>query len=165
MGLKEILDAVRNQPDLKPHDGITYCNIAIDRILGLMGIPRIINPLTGQPHLANSMIDAFEHSPTRWGEVNGFMAHSCADMGVLAIAAQKADGHGHVAPVYPSEKMVYSPSWGKDVPYLSNVGRKNAIMRASQCFRGEPKYYAFRVQENICLAHERGEVGKGDGQV
>lgn len=163
--LKEILDSVRNQTDLQPHDGITYCNIAIDRILGLCGIPRIINPLTGQPHLANSMIDYLEANTLRWGKVNGFAAHSYANLGALVIAgAKNPAGHGHVAPLSPAEKMGFSPSWGKDVPMLSNVGKKNAILRASQAFRTEPSYYAYRIPQSVSLEVKGQSLGIGNGE-
>ena len=138
--LKDILDSVRNQKDLQPHDGITYCNIAIDRTLALCGLPRMINKLTGQPLMANDMCDLMRDS-FKWRKINGDEATARANMGILAIACQRGDHHGHVAAVYP-QKQAFSPSWGKYVPMLSNVGKKNAVMRASQCFRTEPDYYS-----------------------
>lgn len=141
--LKEILDTVRNQKDLIPHDGKTFCNIALDRVLGFCGISRIVNPLTGQPHMANSMID-YMRASTKWQPVNGDVACARASQGVLVVACQQEDGHGHVSPVYPIP-MAFSGSWGKDVPMLSNVGKRNGVLRASQCFHDEPTYFSQKI--------------------
>jgi len=147
--LKEILDAVRNQADLLTRDmdgdgdKETFCNIALDRVLGLCGIPRMVNKLNGQPLMANDMID-FMRSSVNWERVNGEVATARANIGTLVVAAQQADGHGHVAPVYPAPAE-WSGSWGKEAPMLSNVGRQNAVLRASQCFRTEPEYFSRRL--------------------
>jgi hypothetical protein len=47
--------------------------------------------------------------------------------------------------------MQHSGSWKKDVPLLSNVGKKNGVMRASQAFRVEPAYYSttLRNEDNL----------------
>ena len=142
--LKEILDAVRTQEDLKPVEGKTFCNIALDRVLGLCGIPRLVNRLNGLPLMANDMIDAMRNSPTRWEEVTGEVAVARALKGVLVVAAQQKERHGHVAPVYPLPPS-FSPSWGKDAPILSNVGVRNEVMRASMCFRTEPLYFSSKI--------------------
>ena len=150
--LKEILDAVRAQPDLAPvkddKTGAvirTFCNIALDRILGLYGAPRMANKLNGQPLCANDMIDCMDNSSSRWELVNGDVACARASQGVLVVAAQSNDsGHGHVAAVYPSP-MAYSGSWAKDMPFLNNIGKRNEVLRASQCFKVEPVYYSVRI--------------------
>lgn len=142
--LKEVLDAVRTMPDLIPHDGITYCNIALDRVLGLCGIPRMTNRVTGQPHLANDMIDTMRANTSQWTPVSGDVACARAGQGILVVACLQAEGHGHLAPVLPLP-MAFSPSWGKQVPFLSNVGRRNGVLRASQCFRTEPEYYSVKI--------------------
>jgi hypothetical protein len=149
--LKEILDAVRGQKDLVTHDvdgdgdKETFCNIALDRVLGLCGIPRMVYKLNGQPLMANAMID-FMRSSVNWELVSGEVATARASVGTLVVAAQQADGHGHVAPVYPSP-MEHSGSWGKYVPMLSNVGRQNAVLKSSMCFRTEPEYFSRRMSE------------------
>jgi hypothetical protein len=145
--LKDILDVVRAQPDLEPvFDDAgklvrSYCNIAIDRVMGIMGTPRIVNHVNGQPLLANDMIDCMENSETRFTKVTGDVACARASQGILVIACQCEALRGHVAAVYPAP-MEYSGSWKKDVPLLSNVGKKNDVMRASQAFRVEPAYYS-----------------------
>ena len=142
--LREILNHVRVMPDLIPHDGITYCNIALDRVLGLCGIPRIINPATGQPALANDMIHHMRANTSQWTPVSGDVAGASAGQGVLVVACQQAAGHGHLAPCYPNG-MVFIPSWWKQVTFLSNVGRRNGVLRASQCFRTQPEYYSTKT--------------------
>lgn len=154
--LKEILDAVRKQPDLMPvvdkdgHVVRTFCNVALDRILGLCGVPRMVNKLNGQPLCANDMVEYMQNSTTVWSEVNGDVACARASQGILVVAAQHSDtanGHGHVAAVYPAPQE-HSGSWGKDVPMLNNIGRPNKkgeanqVWKASLCFRTEPKYFS-----------------------
>jgi len=80
----------------------------------------------------------------RWTAVDGDVACARASQGVLVVACQQASGKGHVAPVYPVP-MQYSPSWGKSVPVLSNVGKLNDLLRASQAFRTEPEYFSVKI--------------------
>lgn len=142
--LKAILDAVRAQPDLAPRDGKTFCNIALDRILGLYGATRLTDA-AGHVLCANDMVDRMRASLRLWTPVSGEVATARASVGTLVVAAQgNPCGHGHVAPVYPAG-MEKSGSWGKFVPVLSNVGVKNAILRASQCFAKEPLYYSVHL--------------------
>ena len=150
--LKTILDSVRAQEDLQPAYNlageviVTYCNIGIDRILGLYGALRMTNRLSGQPHLANDMIDCMENNPALYLKVSGEEAAAMAIIGGLIIAGQKDDsGHGHVAAVYPGPTD-YSGSWAKDVPVLNNIGKTVGVLRASQCFKTEPTYYALIVK-------------------
>ena len=137
--LKIILDTVRVQPDLAPHDGETFCNIALDRVLGLCGIPRMVGE-NGAPLMANEMIDFMRESPD-YAKINGDAACARASQGILVIACQQEEGHGHVCPVYPAT-MEMSGSWGKTVPMVSNVGRTVGVMRVSQAFKTEPDFYA-----------------------
>ena len=148
IGLKEILDTVRQQSDLIPVRGLdgnvvkTFCNIALDRTLTLVGLPRMVNKLNGWPLCANDMIETMRNSPSMWTEVSGDTACARASQGIVVVAAQSNDsGHGHVAVVYPAPEQ-YSGSWAKNVPMLSNVGKENKVLKASQCFRTEPKYYS-----------------------
>jgi|GEM_PF-3129952 len=164
--LKSILDTVRQQKDLRPqvdaegHVLRTFCNLGLDRILGLYGAPRMVNRLNSQPLMANDMID-FMRSSTRWERVDGSVACARASQGVLVVAAKGSDtanGHGHVAAVYPAPAEM-SGSWGKEVPMLNNIGRpfkpkppfseedlKNRVLKASQCFRTEPEYFSIKIQ-------------------
>ena len=147
--LAEVLDAVRIQPDLisKVDDlghVTTFCNIALDRVMGLMGIPRMVNKLNGQPLCANDMCDYMRDSPSRFTKVTGDESCARASQGILVIACQKEAGHGHVVPIYP-RPMEYSGSWAKNVPMASNVGKTVGIMRMSQVFKTEPEYYSIKI--------------------
>ena len=148
--LKYILDHVRHQEDLKPvvdHEGHvlkTFCNIGLDRILGLCGVPRMVNKLNGQPLMANDMCDYMRDNTDKWTKVNGDVACARASQGVLVVACQRAKGHGHVCCVYPMTEE-FSSSWGKPVPMVANIGKTVGIMRASQAFRTEPDYYSIRI--------------------
>lgn len=177
--LKEILDSVASQGDLWPvidkegHVLKTFCNIGLDRILGLYGAPRMIDA-KGRPLLANDMVEFMRLNPQVWPEVTGDVACARASQGVLVVAAQASDtfkGHGHVAAIYPSPSK-YSGSWAKDVPILCNIGRPfldkstgtihiNEPMKASWCFRQEPRYYSVRLGGNDAPKEDtsnRGEV-------
>lgn len=148
--LKEILDAVREQEDLRPqvdeegHVLRTFCNIGLDRILGLCGIPRLINKVSMQPLCANDMCDYMRNSYTRWTKVTGEVACARASQGILVVACQKGNIHGHLCCIYPAP-MQHSGSWGKDVPMASNIGKENGILRVSQCFKTEPDYYSIKI--------------------
>ena len=147
--LKEIMDTVRQQSDLKPVVDAqgrvltTFCNIGLDRVLGLCGIPRMVDAV-GQPLMANAMIDSMRANSDRWTPVSGDVACARASQGLLVVACQQEAGHGHVCPVYPAA-MQMSGSYGKDVPMVSNIGRTVGVMRVSQAFKTEPEYYASKI--------------------
>ena len=140
--LKTILDTVRVQPDLAPRNGETFCNIALDRVLTLAKLPRMVDE-KGQPLMANDMCDFMHDNPSQWEPVNGDAATARASQGMLVVACQQEAGHGHVCPVYPASQQL-SGSWGKTVPMVSNVGKTVGVMRVSQAFRTEPDYYAYK---------------------
>jgi len=147
--LKEILDKVLHQDDLKPvvdqqgHVLTTYCNIALDRILTLANLPRMISA-KNVPIMANDMCDYMRDNTDKWTKVSGDVACARASQGVLVVACQKAKGHGHVCCVYPMTEE-FSSSWGKPVPMVANIGKTVGIMRASQAFRTEPGYYSIKI--------------------
>ena len=148
---KAALDTVREDKDLAPKiddDGTvleTFCNIGLDRIMALIpGMPRMLNKLNNRPFCANDMCECMANSPSRYAEVTGEVACARAAQGILVIACQQEAGHGHVAAVYPAP-MAWSASWAKQVPVLNNIGKINGVLRASQCFRTEPKYYSTPV--------------------
>lgn len=147
--LKYIIDTVLHQEDIKPvmdtlgHAITTYCNIGIDRILRLCGYARMINE-PGDPLMANDICDYMRDHTEEWTEVTGDVACARASQGILVISCQKADGHGHVCAVYPMTEE-WSSSWGKPVPMCANIGKTVGIMRVSQAFKTEPKYYSKRI--------------------
>lgn len=133
--LKQACDAILADNNLKQNaQGQTFCNIAVQRALSLMGAL----PPGGT---ANAMIDKMASS---WAQVTGEQAHALALDGQIVVAAQKGAAHGHVALVYPAP-MELSGSWNKHVPMLANVGKSSVsgLVRASRAFRTEPAYYAY----------------------
>lgn len=129
--LQEICEETVNSLELTPHDGMTYCNVAVTRIVEEYGI-KDFRGLT-----ANQICDWLEKN---WDKTNGKEANILANEGVLCIAAQKGEEHGHAAVVYPGA-MVWSSKWGKECPVLANVGKRNGVMGANWAFATEPVYY------------------------
>lgn len=142
--LKSALDALIKDPSLfqKP-DGTTFCNIAVHRIAALYDIKEFPLNAHGDPPMANRMCEIAATSPA-FESASGEGANAAALAGKFVLAAHGYAGHGHVAVVYPSPEMFYSPSWKKEVPFVANVGKRNAIIPASEAFPvalGEPGYY------------------------
>lgn len=118
----------------------TYCNFAAWEICAAMDY----TVFGDNKMMANQMFDHMIADPA-WTIQDSGRANAHAMKGGLAIAAAKADGHGHVAVVYPGP-MLFSGSLNKYVPCLANVGRtnKNGIIKASEAFpvsKGEPTYF------------------------
>jgi len=134
--LQKILESLVKSPDLQP---ITFCNIAVDRACSMMGYYGF-HDITGKPILANQMIDKMR---AEWLKVTAEKAVAVAKNNEIAIAAWKNEqgAHGHVAIVAPMD-MAKSPSWGKPVPFVGNIGKTNDFMLASKAFPAEPEYYA-----------------------
>lgn len=109
----------------------SHCNEAVTAICEEYGI----NSFRGL--YANEICDFLKK---KWRKVDGHTANEAANHGVVAIAGQKADPHGHVAVVYPGA-MVWSSHWQKEAPVLANIGRRNAVMGANWAFHAEPTYW------------------------
>lgn len=143
--LKHILDSVRIAPDLvpnQPKEGDTHCNEAVRRVFCLAGFPNVFK----KNELANSIIQQVKAEDSNFRQVGSVEAWRSAQEGSLVVAGHLYLGHGHVAMVYPTDKMEHSGSWNKDVPMLSNVGKTVGIMKASEAFTaslGEPAYFVF----------------------
>lgn len=125
----------------------TYCNLAADYICRRMGYIGFRDK--NGPILADRICEVLNLA---WVAIDGDTAFKLARAGTLCMSAMssaelrklpkfKDAKHGHVAVVYPADKMEYSGSWAKDCPILANVGATNGAMRASKCFPAEPKYY------------------------
>ena len=127
----------------KPRGGNTYCNLAVSKILeGVCGETPFYDEKKGRVMLANEMIESMAGRPTMFVLLkDGMDAFDNAKEGYVVLACLTGTGHGHIAALYPSEEMEFSASWDKAVPMLANVGKENAVMRASKCFKEEPKYY------------------------
>jgi hypothetical protein len=134
--LQKILESLIKSPDLQP---ITFCNIAVDRACSMMGYHGF-HGSSGKALMANQMIDKMR---TEWAKISPEKAVELAKDNEIVIAAWKNEQgvHGHVAIVAPMD-MAKSPSWGKLVPFVGNVGKTNDFMMASKAFPVEPEYYA-----------------------
>ena len=80
-----------------------------------------------------------------WRKDSGERAAAFAMRGGLAFACKQYSVHGHIALVAPYDPEM-SGSWGHKVPMVYNVGRVNAVMRASQAFPvadGECEYFLY----------------------
>lgn len=140
--LKKVMDAVRNDPALLPKDGKTYCNFNAFRVAQELGQPLFWNEDANRIMLANEMVADMNDRPQIFSK---FYQHDkaweLANEGYLIFAALASEGHGHIAPVYPSKEMVVSGKWGLVTVNLSNVGIRNDVMGANFCFASMPSYY------------------------
>lgn len=144
--LKAALDALVKDPSLAPANGETFCNIGVYRISKLYSVPDFKLNKSGDPPMADVMCTIMAASPDFFAtDAKG--ANNAANAGSLVIASHPYDGHGHVAVVYPSPEMYYSPSWKKEVPFLANIGHRVGVLPTSECFPvalGEPTYYVYQ---------------------
>lgn len=140
--LRRICDAIVAAPEFKMKNGETYCNLALRKAMDGVELDLFYDEKKKRVMMANEMIDYMEATPSRFGRIHdGTDAFEWAKAGLIVLACNKGEKHGHIALVYPAEEMQHSASWGKLVPMLANVGKRNGIMRASLCFQEEPKYY------------------------
>lgn len=118
----------------------TYCNVGVDYIARRMGCDDFHGP--AGVFLADKICNILSKG---WINITSDDAFSLAKQGTLIVAGLSSKElratHGHVTIVYPAENMLYSGSWKKLVPMLANVGKINGVLKASQCFPIEPKYY------------------------
>mgnify|MGYP007031184691 CR=1 FL=1 len=117
----------------------TYCNFAVQKAARYYGYKLFDNKN------ANSITEYLELGLATWHKDNGLRAAYHAMIGGLAIAAKKYPKHGHVAVIAP-RPCEFSGSWGKEVPIVANVGKKNGFMKVSEAFPvkdGEPGYYLY----------------------
>lgn len=131
-----------------PHmDGqvlVTYCNYFVHGVCHSMGYKEFTHQGKTVPMLANEMIDFMKLPYNGWMTVGGDTAQYHANSGVLVVAGQKADGHGHVCMVRPGE-FQFSPHWGKKSPRVANVGKQVFINNsASWAFQDEPEFFILK---------------------
>lgn len=130
----------RNTPD----GTTTYCNFFVSSVCRAMGYGGFTNNGANAPMLANDMIDFMLDNKNGWMTVSGEVAQAHANSGVLVIAGQKSDGHGHVCMVRPGE-MLPSLNWGKKAPRVANIGKDVFIDKsASWAFKTEPTFFALK---------------------
>lgn len=116
----------------------TFCNQAVAKIADTLGC----RDFAKKP-LANEMIGIMEK---KWRKVTPLEAAAHAEHGGLAVAAKKAEPHGHVAVIFP-DPMQLSPSLNQYVPIAANVGRINKIGRVTEFFPiadGLPEFFTWQ---------------------
>jgi hypothetical protein len=148
--LKTALDITRVYPVLLPSaDGkITHCNAHAFMIAATLGITKIWGELREAATTANMLIDYMDNHPSAFIKSDDPVeAWKAANDGFLVFAAVKGAAHGHIAPIYPTPGMETSGSWKCQVPFVSNVGKKNAVMGANYAFSKDsrPSYYVVVV--------------------
>lgn len=149
--LENLLEEIVADPTLfqDEADKHTHCNIAIARICEHFSYEFERNSMGDLP-LANEMIGILQGDTDRWRMDSGIRAADHAMKGGLAIAAKKAEGHGHVAAVAP-RAMELSGSLGFEVPIVANVGRgPSKFVKVSGAFpvaEGEPLYFLLDPDE------------------
>lgn len=144
--LKAALDALVKDPSLAPANGETFCNIGVYRISKLYSVPDFKLDENKNPPMADAMCQILAQSQD-FQICDGQAANDAANAGKLVIAAHPYTGHGHVATVYPSPEMFFSPSLNKLVPFLANIGQKVGVLPESEDFPvalGECLYYIYR---------------------
>jgi len=131
MTISHFAKTVASNPAFVPRDGLTFCNFAVSLVAEAFGI----TSLSGKR--AND-IDAWLQSNAT--KCTGTEAIELAETGALVIASQSSrTGSGHVAVVLPEKD--YSVKWGKTVPKVANVGKRNGVMGVNWAFATEPEYY------------------------
>lgn len=139
--LKTVGNAVISDPKFVARDGLTFCNFALWEVAAEMGYEEF----KAKQMTANQIVRHMESS-REWRVIeSGEEASELAKRGDLVVAGRKYPKHGHVAAVAPVERMLFSGSLNKYVPLVYNVGKKNGLMKVSECFppaEGEPTYFA-----------------------
>lgn len=114
----------------------TYCNFGTNHVL------KAFRFVEFSGLIANEIVTRMEKHPY-FAKVEGDAAQKLALDGQVVVAGRKDNPHGHVALVYPKkDPMPGSGKWGKQVPWIGNVGKKNEVCGANYAFGQEPCYYA-----------------------
>lgn len=148
--LKKPMDEVVADPALQPDQpkkGMTYCNIAMFRIIQGLNFNRFWHEKAERPMMANEMIDYMNSHPLEFSKLfNPITAYDMANNGYLVIAALSGIPHGHVTAIYPKQDLYTSGTLKAQVPYCCNVGPKKGfgIVPLSYAFREIPDFF-------ICL--------------
>jgi len=133
---KSLCKDVVAKPEFQPTpDGTTHCN------QGLTTIAREFGVTDFEGKMANQIIDHISAHP-QWAACTDEEAWDWAMQGKLAIACVKEAVHGHVATIYPAPKVT-SGKWGKEVPVVANVGKKNEIFGENFAFHEPPQHFKF----------------------
>ena len=144
--------AMAKYPPTKDANGkvtVTFCNMGLADVADAMGCTVI------RGKRANEIHDFALANPGLFRKDSGDRAAKHALRGGFAFASMQGpdvtgdgipDSSGHVATVAPMP-MENSPTLGRPVPVVYNVGKDNRAMPVSQAFAvgkyGEPAYFLF----------------------
>ena len=144
--LKAVMDSVRLDAILAPiktaSGTTTFCNLNAYRVVQALGLNLFFNYDADRPMTANEMVSYMDIMPQEFSKFQSHMiAFDLVNKGCLVFAAQSAELHGHIAPIYPSANMITSEKWKCPVPLASNVGLQNQVQGVNYCFADRPDYY------------------------
>lgn len=143
--LKNAMDEIVNDPALQPDQpkkGITYCNIAMFKLVQGLGFNLFWNEKADRPMMANEMIAYMDTSPCKFSKFfDPMMAYRYANEGHLVISGLKGIPHGHVAAIYPKQELHTSGTLKTQVPFIANCGKKNGIIALSYAYTEIPNFY------------------------
>ena len=140
--IREEIHKILSNMSYKRKDNTTYCNMATFDILERFGLQRNFwDKEEKRIMLANEMCEVLDKTYIHIGcDCDKFP--ELINSNFLMIASWKNDnGHGHIAPIYPSRTRVFSNKWKKNVPLVGNVGYENGVMGLNWAFPEEPKIY------------------------
>ena len=134
--VKELCDKHINAQDLIARDGLTFCNIFVQRVF------HDLNYFGLKNKTANEIFNFCSEEITKWDKINAANAIEKVIDDYFIIASIKDDPHGHVAIVYP-DHSIFSGKWGEYCPIVASVGKKNGIMGANYAFSERPSYFLY----------------------
>ena len=143
MTVKDSLDSILRDSTLKPHDGITYCNIGVYKAFHAMGFDCFWDVANNRPMTANAMIAFMEVCPIFRPLFMDEVIKLAPDGDKLIVLGQPEAEHGHVAVIYPSHDTTFSGHWQRNAPEIANIGKENKKMFANFAFQTIPKAWLF----------------------
>jgi hypothetical protein len=146
--LMSVQDRVFADPQYKPRDGKTFCNLATLAVCHGVGCHEFDQPDGQEPLLADEMYKLMRSSPNF---IQKLMpdAIDLAGEGVFIIAALSGvilgQGEGHICTLTIGEPE-FSGHWGKEAPACMNLGREGTCFRnkgANWAFKPIPDFFAW----------------------
>ncbi len=130
-----------------PHGAETYCNFFLHSCASAFGARGFFSTEKNRVLMANEMVDFLKVNQGQWKKFSGDYKSLVQDLctsPMLAVAAQKADIHGHVCILTPEPVLIQSGKWGKDVPQAANVGKTNFYGKGLNfAFGKEPEIFVY----------------------
>ena len=120
----------------KPHNGTTFCNLAVQWIMEKIGYAGFKNMV------ANQMVEKMREGK-KWKPVKMESAQFFANQGNVIALGIRDSPHGHIAIVRPGVQ-VYSNKWKTYCPKLMNIGIQNSISKgANWVFTKQPEVFIY----------------------